>query len=61
MTNPGRLKDLSDVLELIKVLKLSEEFADRLDPFVRDKFLELSSAAREGLPCRKKTAAKLRA
>lgn len=40
MTNPGRLKDLSDVLELIKVLSLPIEFANELDPFVQDKFRE---------------------
>jgi hypothetical protein len=41
MTSPGRLKDLSDVLELIKLLNLQAEYADQLNPFVRDKFLEL--------------------
>jgi hypothetical protein len=47
MTNPGRLKDLSDVLELIKVLELPDDFATGLNPFVRDKFLELWNVARE--------------
>jgi hypothetical protein len=47
MTNPGRLKDLADVLELIKILKLAADFSDRLDPFVRAKFSELWDAARE--------------
>ena len=28
MTNPGRLKDLSDVLELIKLLDLPVNFSD---------------------------------
>ncbi len=41
MTNPGRLKDLSDVLELIRTLDLSIDFADRLNPYVRSKFEEL--------------------
>jgi Uncharacterised nucleotidyltransferase len=41
MTNPGRLKDLSDVLEVIKALTLPIEFASQLDPFVQDKFKEL--------------------
>jgi hypothetical protein len=41
MTNRGRLKDLSDVLELIKVLDLPKDFADQLDPFVRGKYEEL--------------------
>jgi hypothetical protein len=43
-TNPGRLKDLSDVLELIKILSLPIEFADQLDPFVQGKFTELWKA-----------------
>jgi hypothetical protein len=47
MTNPGRLKDLADVLELIKILGLSGDFALQLDPFVREKFIELWGAARE--------------
>lgn len=47
MTNAGRLKDLSDVLELTKVLKLPVEFADQLDPFVRDKFRDLWKEARK--------------
>lgn len=45
MTNPGRLKDLADVQELIKALGLSSDFASQLNPFVRAKFLELWSAA----------------
>ena len=35
-----RLKDLADVLELIKLLALPADFADQLDPFVRDKYGE---------------------
>lgn len=41
MTNPGRLRDLADVMELIRALHLSKEFGRQLAPFVRDKFLEL--------------------
>jgi hypothetical protein len=41
MTNAGRLRDLADVLELIKLLNLSAEFAQQLDPYVRDKYAEL--------------------
>lgn len=48
MTNPGRLKDLADVLELIKVLGLPEDFALQLNPFVREKFGDLWKAAEEG-------------
>jgi hypothetical protein len=43
MTNPLRLKDIVDVQELIRILKLPAEFADHLDPFVRDKYHELWS------------------
>jgi hypothetical protein len=41
MTNPLRLKDLADVLELIQVLSLPRQFADGLNPFVQEKFREL--------------------
>ncbi|HEX5084717.1 MAG TPA: hypothetical protein VFY40_21955 [Blastocatellia bacterium] len=41
MTDPGRLKDLADVQELIKIKGLKSSFAERLHPFVREKFLEL--------------------
>lgn len=47
MTNAGRLKDLSDVLELIKVLNLPADFANQLDPYVRDKYQELWKASDE--------------
>ena len=45
MTNAGRLKDLADALELIKLLGLPKDFADSLNPFVRGKFDELWQAA----------------
>jgi 3-oxoacyl-[acyl-carrier-protein] synthase II len=41
MTNPGRVKDLGDVQQLIKVLKLPADFADKVNPYVRNKFTEL--------------------
>ena len=41
MTKPDRMKDLSDVLELIKILNLSANFTDQLNPFVRTKYSEL--------------------
>lgn len=47
MTNPGRLKDLSDVLEVIKILNLPIEFANQLNPFVQDKFKEFWREARK--------------
>ena len=46
MTAPDRLKDLADVQELIKIRGLSNEFAQRLDPYVREKYLELSNAVK---------------
>lgn len=47
MTNLGRLKDLADVIELIKILGLPAGFADQLDPYVRDKYLELWRVVQE--------------
>jgi hypothetical protein len=44
MTNPGRLKDLADVQELIRALNLGEDFETKLDPYVREKFSELRRA-----------------
>ena len=44
MTNPGRLKDLADVQELIRVLRLDAGFAGRLNPYVRAKYAELRAA-----------------
>lgn len=41
MTAPGRLKDLADVLELIKLLDLPADFSRKLDPYVREKYAEL--------------------
>lgn len=45
MTAPHRLKDLADVLEVIRGLRLPREFADELHPYVGEKFLELWQAA----------------
>jgi hypothetical protein len=45
MSAPHRLRDLADVLELVRVLKLPAEFDGRLDPSVRDKYRELWTAA----------------
>ena len=35
-----RMRDLADAIELIKVLKLPVDFADQLNPFVRDRYAE---------------------
>jgi hypothetical protein len=37
----NRMKDLVDVVELIKLLNLPADTADRLDPYVHEKFMEL--------------------
>ncbi len=47
MTGLARLKDLADVQELIKALTLSADFADQLNPYVRDKYLELWQGIRD--------------
>ncbi len=47
MTSPNRLRDLADVLELIKVLDLPADFSEQLDPYVKDKYLELREYARQ--------------
>lgn len=44
MTAPDRLKDLADVQELIKVRGLTSEFAEALNPYVREQYLQLYSA-----------------
>jgi hypothetical protein len=42
MTAPQRIKDRADVLNLIHVLKLGADFAENLDPYVRDEFRALA-------------------
>jgi len=45
MTAPHRLKDLADVLELIRAIDLPAEFVAELHPYVREKYSELWRAA----------------
>ena len=45
MTAPHRLKDLADVLELIRAAKLPLSFEESLHPYVREKYRELHHAA----------------
>lgn len=47
MTAPHRLKDLADVQELIKIKNLTADYTERLNPFVREKFLELQETVAE--------------
>ena len=42
---PDRLQDLADVIALIRVNQLAEDFGEQLDPSVRDKYRELWVAA----------------
>lgn len=48
MTAPHRLRDLADVIELIRVNALKENLAEALDPYVREKYRELWRAAQTG-------------
>jgi hypothetical protein len=45
MTAPHRLRDLADVIELIRINGLDEAFAASLVPYVQDKYRELWRAA----------------
>jgi len=47
---PHRLKDLADVQELIRVLKLPRTFAEQLNPYVQPKFFELWDAVQQSPP-----------
>src|SRR5262249_44084186 len=42
---PHRLKDLADVLELVRAIHAPRSLADELDASVRDKYFELWEAA----------------
>ena len=47
MTAPHRLKDWADVQELVKIKNLQADLADKLNLFVREKYLELQKAVEE--------------
>jgi hypothetical protein len=47
MSSVLRLKDLGDVVELIRTLKLGEDMAPKLNPYVREKYMELWRAVQE--------------
>lgn len=47
MTAPHRLKDLADVQEIVKIKNLTADYAEKLNPFVQAKFLELQKAVAE--------------
>ena len=50
MSAPHRLRDLADVLELIRVVRLPATLAEQLDPSVRQKYRELWEAAQTADP-----------
>jgi hypothetical protein len=50
LSAPHRLRDLADVLELVRQAGLPESLADRLDPSVRPKYMELWCAAQARRP-----------
>lgn len=41
MTAPHRMQDLTDVLRLVRAAGIPRDFAAQLDPYVREKFVEL--------------------
>lgn len=45
ITAPHRIRDLADVLEIIRILQLPETLAEELDLFVQEKYRELWRAA----------------
>lgn len=47
MTQPGRRRDLADVQDLTRLLKLNDQFADQLDAYVRDTYLMLVDELRQ--------------
>jgi hypothetical protein len=47
MTASHRLKDLADVQEVIRILRLPRTLANKLNPFVRAKYLELWQAVED--------------
>jgi len=47
MTNPGRMRDLADVQDLIKHLALPRDFATQIHEYVQDKYQELWDSAQQ--------------
>jgi hypothetical protein len=46
----GRLKDLADVVAIIKELKLRADFAGKLNPYTQEKFMELWNGIASSTP-----------
>lgn len=49
-TAPGRMKDLADVQELIRVLDLPEDYAQKIDPSLRESYGRLWSEVQQTPP-----------
>jgi len=49
ISDPGRLRDLADVQELIRVLQIPLELAANLHPFVQARFAQLWSTVQNNL------------
>ena len=45
MTAPHRPRDLDDVIQVIRANRLPIDYAEKLNPYVREKFAELWRAA----------------
>ena len=56
MTGKGRRKDIGDVQELIRTLGLGEDFAQKLNPYVRGLYIELWRELQNGWPVAGKAA-----
>ena len=50
MSNIGRLKDLADIQELIRALNLSRDYEMNLNPYVREKYVEMWDAVKANPP-----------
>jgi hypothetical protein len=50
MSNINRMKDLTDVMEIIKFVPLPAEFVEKINPYVQHKFVELWEAANQYYP-----------
>jgi hypothetical protein len=50
LSAPHRLRDLADVQDLIRVRELGSDLAERLDPSVRDGYLDLWRAVHDAPP-----------
>ena len=51
MSSPDRMKDLTDVQELVKLLRLPRDYAGTLNPYVQGKYQELWTAAHAVAKC----------